>query len=346
MSRTGKSTIMVIFIFGIVYFILDLFLFTLFALRVINIFRAIFFIYMSNFLIIPVIGLSYSIYNLIKTKKYRPNLIVLSISVILLSVFCYATYIEPQNIKIDTWEIVTDKVKKPLTIAHISDVQAAKVGKYEEKAFKILAELEPDIIFHTGDLVQPYDYNNYEKELIKVAGLFKKLSPKYGIFNVIGNVDDPRLIRLFDKTSGVKTIINENKITSGQGFRLNILGLSFQQSANGDRNTIIEWMNKPGNEFQIILGHAPDYVLNIMDCNIDLCLAGHTHGGQVNVPFLGPLLNASRTPKKWASGFRKINNIYLNVSSGIGTEHLAGLPPIRFNCPPTISIIKLVPEGE
>ena len=79
-----------------------------------------------------------------------------------------------------------------------------------------------------------------------------------------------------------------------------------------------------------------------MDSDVDLCLAGHTHGGQVNLPFIGALLNASKTPKDWAKGFTKFDHTALNVSSGIGTERIEGLPPIRFNCPPTITIFKII----
>ena len=114
------------------------------------------------------------------------------------------------------------------------------------------------------------------------------------------------------------------------------------QSMQGDKSKIDKWLQNNSDGFTIILGHASDYVLSIMDSDVDLCLAGHTHGGQVNLPFIGPLLNASNTPKSWAEGFRRFDHAALNVSSGIGSERAVGLPPIRLNCPPTITVFKII----
>ena len=114
------------------------------------------------------------------------------------------------------------------------------------------------------------------------------------------------------------------------------------QSMKGDKGRIDKWLQNNSDSFTIILGHAPDYILSVGDSEIDLCLAGHTHGGQVNLPLIGPLLYASRIPKSWAKGFRNVNRTRLNVSSGIGTERTPGLPPIRFNCPPAITVFKII----
>jgi hypothetical protein len=78
--------------------------------------------------------------------------------------------------------------------------------------------------------------------------------------------------------------------------------------------------------------------VNITDLDIDLCLAGHTHGGQIRIPFFGPVVTLSNVPKEWAMGYRKVRNIRMNVSAGIGSEHAGDLPAIRFNCPPKMSL--------
>ena len=78
---------------------------------------------------------------------------------------------------------------------------------------------------------------------------------------------------------------------------------------------------------------------------IDLCLAGHTHGGQVWVPGYGPLVTDSAVPREWARGFRQIGLPFLNVSAGAGSNRFGGLPPMRFNCPTELTLIELVPSG-
>mgnify|MGYP003322050790 FL=1 len=76
----------------------------------------------------------------------------------------------------------------------------------------------------------------------------------------------------------------------------------------------------------------------------DLQISGHTHGGQIRIPFIGPLTIDSKIPKKWAQGFHKIGIPHLNVSAGAGSNHFNGLPSKRFNCPTEISDINVHPK--
>ena len=92
------------------------------------------------------------------------------------------------------------------------------------------------------------------------------------------------------------------------------------------------------------MGHSPNFALALKDTPVDLCLAGHTHGGQVRVPFFGPLTIYSKIPKEWALGFRQIGLPYLNVTAGVGSNRYGGLPPIRFNCPTELTVIELLPK--
>ena len=84
--------------------------------------------------------------------------------------------------------------------------------------------------------------------------------------------------------------------------------------------------------------HAPD--------GVDLCLAGHTHGGQVRIPGYGPIVTLSGLPRHMARGLNDWGKTRIHVSAGIGSEHIAGLPPIRIFCPPEMTLIVIVPEPE
>jgi predicted MPP superfamily phosphohydrolase len=299
-------------------------------------------VYLSNFVVLPCAAIIYSIWSMVRRKCFAGNIIVSVISVMLIGVFIYATFIEPKNLTVEHITIQTDKFAGEIVVAHVTDFQSAKIGAYEEGVIDKLVELNPDIIFHTGDMVQPYDRDDRSKEVKALAVLFKKLNPKYGVYNVLGNLDRPQDSIKFDSNSQTTTLNNEGIIISDGGLEIDVHGLTFEQSFNGDRYAITNWLNNSRGKFTILLGHAPDYVLDIRDKHIDLCLSGHTHGGQVRLPFIGALLNSSKTPRSWARGYRKIENLHLNVSAGIGCEHLAHLPSIRFNCPPTITIFKIV----
>lgn len=307
-----------------------------------SIFRLIAYVYISNFVIIPAVTIIYAIYGLIRRKNFAANITIFIISIMMIGTFIYATYIEPTNLKVEHHTIQTDKFSGEITVAHVTDFQSAKVGAYEESVIDKLVAISPDIIFHTGDMVQPYDLNEKQNEIRTLAKLFRKLEPKYGTYNVMGNLDSSQNSKIFTDISGTTTLINESIVVSDSDIEIDIHGLSFDQSMNGDRYAITNWINNSRGRFTILLGHAPDYVLDIRDKNIDLCLAGHTHGGQIRLPFIGPLLNASNTPRSWARGFREIDNLHLNVSAGIGCEHTTHLPAIRFNCPPSITIFKIV----
>lgn len=341
MTDSKRSSGTAIVVFALMYLILDSLVAMLLLLGRFSVFRSIFYIYWSNFVVFPAFGLIYFFFTVIRRNINWASLVICSISITLFGVYVYATHIEPRSLKIVEIEIHTDKIKTDLVIAHISDIQTTSVGAYEQKVFEKLGQLNPDIIFHTGDLIQLHNAEDYQEQLHRIAELFKRLKPRYGVFNVMGNVDHQLMAEGFDRMSGVRTLINRNKEIVGDGFKLDVLGLSCAQSMRGDKATIVKWLENSRDSFTIILGHAPDYLLDIMDVDIDLCLAGHTHGGQVNLPFVGPLLNASNTPKSWANGFRRFDHTALNVSSGIGTERANGLPAIRFNCPPTISIIRI-----
>jgi len=259
----------------------------------------------------------------------------------------YATHIEPYRLKLRTVSIRTPKVSQPLRILHISDIQSASVGAYEAKAFAQMRELKPDLIVHTGDLLQPLSPATWTSELPKIAALLRTLEPRLGVYGVVGDTDG-RIRGLSAAELGNLYILsNEEAVLEWHGARLRLFGLPCAVSRGRVDGTarVRNWFARTAPaDFTIVLGHAPDYVPAVLDLPIDLCLAGHTHGGQVRIPWLGPLLTLSAVPRAWARGYREVGSTRLNVSAGIGCEHLDRVPPIRFACPPEMTLIELVPS--
>lgn len=100
----------------------------------------------------------------------------------------------------------------------------------------------------------------------------------------------------------------------------------------------------PKNQISIFLYHYPDLIPEVSESRkIDLYLAGHTHGGQVRMPFYGALITFSKFDKKYESGLYKENETYLYVNRGIGMEG-GNAPRIRFLARPEITVIDLVPN--
>lgn len=260
----------------------------------------------------------------------------------------YVTNVEPEHLVVKQVRLETPKLTAPIRLLHISDIQAGSIEDYQREIFATIAQLEPDIILNTGDFLQVVPPATFAEEWEELRSLIESVNPRYGTYGVYGDTDTGReLTRLSpDKLLPMKMLSSRSLGIPVDGGTLSLHGLSLYESDHGEwaMRTIDQWIRESkDSEFRIVFGHAPDYALAIGDLPIDLCLAGHTHGGQVRLPWYGPLVIDSKVPKEWSRGFRRIGVPYLNVSAGAGSNRFNGLPPLRFNCPTEMTLIELVP---
>jgi predicted MPP superfamily phosphohydrolase len=97
----------------------------------------------------------------------------------------------------------------------------------------------------------------------------------------------------------------------------------------------------PAGDVRIVIGHQPDYVIPLSaSTRVDLALAGHTHGGQVALPFFGPPYTSSPLPRRYAGDLHDYRGTLLHVSRGVGMERWTA-PQVRFLCPPEICVLDL-----
>ena len=249
-----------------------------------------------------------------------------------------AFLIEPHWLQVKRLTLASDKIAQPVRIVVFADVQTDRPGSYEARVFETAMAQSPDLILFAGDYVQlGRRSGSYEtetealNEAIRAAGL----SAPLGIYAIAGNVDRPDVwARVFDGLP-VVTIADTTRY---EVRPLILTGLGMQDSFRQD--IVVE----PEDGFHIVLGHSPNFSLGAIEG--DLLIAGHTHGGQVQLPLIGPLLTLSAVPRSWASGVTMIApGKTLVVSRGIGMER--GIAPrIRFLCRPELVVIDLVPENE
>ncbi|WP_162028942.1 MULTISPECIES: metallophosphoesterase [unclassified Lentimonas] len=268
------------------------------------------------------------------------------VAVDLLGLRYYVTSVEPERLVVHHVRLETPKLTKPLRLLHISDIQSGEITDYEVKVFAEIKALKPDLVLNTGDLLQVVPPATFEAEFSKLLELIKEVNPRLGTFAVYGDTER-ELYRYSPEQLAPLRILSSRsaQIDTGGGV-IDLHGLSLYQSKNElwATRTVEDWLAQTNSDdFRILLGHAPDYALNVVDLPVDLCLAGHTHGGQVRVPWHGPLVIDSEVPKEWSRGFRRIGIPYLNVSAGAGSNRFEGLPPLRFNCPTEMTLIELVP---
>lgn len=265
--------------------------------------------------------------------------------VVAFGVYIYATHIEPRMLVIREVRMEHPSVSVPLRILHISDIQSAGVGSYEEEVFSRIRDLNPDLVLCTGDFLQPLRPATMKSELPKLAALFSTLHPPMGVYGVYGTADGWLTGRSRASLGGVRMLENSSVSVTSGATRVKICGLSLRESGIPAETIprLAEWTeSRQDGEVCILMGHVPDFSVAAQDFPFDLCLAGHTHGGQIRLPYFGPIVTLTRhIPRDWALGFRRVGKTALNVSGGVGSEHAGGLPNIRFFCRPEMTLITL-----
>lgn len=244
-------------------------------------------------------------------------------------------FIEPYWISISHIKLVTSKLpkgSKPLKIIHFSDLHSDPTPRLETSLPELIAKEQPDIIVFTGDTL------NMPEGLKVAKEFFSKLSKIAPTYVVKGNWDSWFWynLDLFGET-GVKELKSTSEKLSINGYSFWITGVPV-----GQANQIPKLLNQiPKNEFSILLYHYPDEIEDLAG-QLDLYFAGHTHGGQIAMPFYGALITYSKFDKKYESGLYKVKDTWLYVNRGIGMEG-GNTPRVRFCARPELTVIEIYP---
>jgi predicted MPP superfamily phosphohydrolase len=260
----------------------------------------------------------------------------------------YASFVEPFALRLEITPIPLPPARRPrspLRIGVLADVQTAHVTAHEHRAVDGLMAQHPDVILLPGDLFHGAA-STLERELAGLQQLMAKLKAPGGVYFVLGDADDqPEVARIFAGTS-IRTLVNETARIVVKGQRLTIAGIELDWRAPAAA-ALVQTLEASGDDdVRILVAHRPDPVLTLpRPTRIDLVVAGHTHGGQVQLPFFGPPIVLSAVPRKvGGGGFHLVDGRPIYVSRGVGYE--GGMAPrIRFLCPPEISLLVLGGEA-
>lgn len=237
-----------------------------------------------------------------------------------------------------------------LRIAQLSDIHIGPFMTAEEvrRCVALTNELRPDLVALTGDFIN-WDPATQEPVVLALAGLQAPL----GVFGCLGNHElwtdtEDSIARLF-AAQHIRILRRESAPIRSQGATLNLLGVNFESRTR---------LGPPGGRFvrqylegaehlvmpdtaNILLTHNPNAFDRAAELGIDLTLAGHTHGGQVNLEFIHPSLTPARLITDYVRGWFQKGAAQLYVNRGIGTFGV----PIRFGSPPEITLLELVRGG-
>lgn len=242
----------------------------------------------------------------------------------------------------------------PLCIAVLTDLHAMEPWMPARRIERIVSaanDLRPDLIVLLGDYVA--GMRRYRTGTVSIADWTAALRPlraPHGVHAVLGNHDwwvDARGVRAGLEQAGIRVLENEAFKLDARGRRFWLAGLG-DQLAKPVRGGFLGVDDLDGTVAQttgdedpvILLAHEPDIFVNVPP-RVTLTLSGHTHGGQVLLPFIGRPVVPSRYGQRYAYGHVVEGGRHLLVSSGLG---LSGMP-IRFMVPPEIALVTLSAQG-
>jgi len=212
------------------------------------------------------------------------------------------------------------------------------------KAIEITNELRPDLIVLTGDFVTVPPFSKIfhnKKHSARVAepcaALLRQLLAPLGVFAVLGNHDgdsDPEFIVECLQANRIQVLRNCSVPLERQGRRVWLAGVDDVLEGNPDLDRTLKGI--PGDEAVLALVHEPDYARRVARHPVDLQLSGHSHGGQIVLPLVGPPY-LPPLGRRYPKGLYRLGTLTLYTNVGLGVIRI----PLRLNCPPEVTLIKL-----
>jgi predicted MPP superfamily phosphohydrolase len=262
------------------------------------------------------------------------------------------------------YRLVTHRLQVPstvpaLNILHLSDLHLKARDRRLTAFVSGLTSLEVDLILSTGDLIED------DSGIDPLVECFSQLKARLGRFYVLGSHDYHQshftsYTKYFTAgrghlptrkaatarleaglaDAGWHSLTNSSENLATKWGKLQLTGVDDPYLGRHDLRVI---RRHADSRVAIGLMHAPEVVSEWFLAGFDLVVAGHTHAGQVRLPFYGALVTNCALPTALAGGPHQVGNGWLHVSPGLGTGKFS---PIRFNCRPEATLLTLVPEPQ
>jgi len=266
-----------------------------------------------------------------------------ALQVLVLAVVVDAFWIEPFALTTTTVELPSPGLVRPLRIVHISDLHVERTTPREEAVLAQVAALKADLIVLTGDYL---NLGNLHDPIAvrETRAILAQLQAPLGVYAVSGTVDSPERMRLLFEGLPI-TVLDDQvvRLPPEQGG-LYIVGVSNWYDRR-DAEALQRLLARiPPGSYILLLYHTPDLIETASVGGVDLYLAGHTHGGQIRLPFYGAIVTNSRYGKDYEAGLYHVGPTTLYVSRGLGMEGFVFTPRVRLFCPPELVVLDLQPR--
>lgn len=258
--------------------------------------------------------------------------------------FLKAAMIEPRRVEVTYQRIAIARLPQRFNgfrIVQLSDIHHSPFLSIDEiaEAVRRANELKPDLVALTGD------YISHSRDYIEgCAQALGALNARHGVFAVLGNHDhwtDAEKMTAALTRYGIRVLVNENVQIGLDGSYISLAGVDDLMVGRDDLPSALRGTS--GKEPRILLAHNPAIIREAARAGVDLVLAGHTHGGQINWRLL--IGRDDRKTARWlrrpsrrlTRGLAQLGSTQLYVNRGLGTV----VVPLRYGCPPEITVIEL-----
>lgn len=249
----------------------------------------------------------------------------------------YSALVEPQWLAVEQVEVRLKRLPPGLdglTIAQLSDLHRGPYIDDDQiqSAVQIVNQLNPDMVVLTGDYV-----SRSARYADPCAQVLSSLHARLGVFAILGNHDhwtDADSVADALQSQGIQVLRNAAVPIEHNQARLWLAGVDDVWTKNADLDVALRQV--PRDEATILLAHEPDYADEAARYPVDLQLSGHSHGGQVRIPFVGALI-LPHLGVKYPIGLNQVGSLQIYTNRGIG---LIG-PPVRLNCRPEVTMLRL-----
>ena len=266
--------------------------------------------------------------------------------------FYYAYVIETKLYQ--THKLVVDLTFQAtnLNILHISDLHLCSPESHKINFLKNISDNDLDLVFLTGDVFENYSGLPYICQILS-------RTPKIGAYAVLGNHDyyDYRWINKTigkiikrlkhptqrrDVSSMIEALQNanfkvlRNEVEVIDKYKIGIIGIDYPTVEYQKLESLVKQI--PDDYLKLVLFHIPLNLQNMVKLGVNIAFGGHTHGGQIKLPYIGAVFTDSELPRDKASGLFNYEQTYFHVSNGAGADPKTN---IRFLCPPSATILEV-----